>query len=95
MIGHSFGAYLILLYLKKYKTFSKKIKEVILLSPVGITPKEEDYKSKVKSFKDFLRVVGNNISWLFGLTYKSPFRCICACFKNKVFENAVKNCGFH
>jgi alpha-beta hydrolase superfamily lysophospholipase len=39
MIGHSFGGYLILLYLKKYKTFVSKIKEVILLSPVGITPK--------------------------------------------------------
>lgn len=39
MIGHSFGGYLILLYLKKYKTFVNKIKEVILLSPVGITPK--------------------------------------------------------
>jgi len=39
MIGHSFGAYLILLYLKKYKTFINKIKDVILLSPVGITPK--------------------------------------------------------
>lgn len=40
MLGHSFGAYLILLYLKKYKTFASKIKHVILLSPVGITPKE-------------------------------------------------------
>lgn len=38
-IGHSFGGYLILLYLNKFKTFTDKIKEVILLSPVGITPK--------------------------------------------------------
>lgn len=41
-----------------------------------------------------MHVVGNFLSWKFHLTYKSPFRCICACFKNKVFSDAVKKCGF-
>ncbi len=45
LISHSFGGYLTLLYILKYKTFLSNVKEVILLSPVGITPKEEDYKS--------------------------------------------------
>lgn len=48
----------------------------------------------MKNFGDCLHFLGNKISWLFGITYKSPFRCICACFKNKVFGNAVKDCGF-
>lgn len=40
MIAHSFGAYLVLLYLNGYKSYIDRIKEVILFSPVGITPKE-------------------------------------------------------
>lgn len=80
-IGHSLGAYLIIIYLIKYNTFHDRIKEIILFSPVGITSKQQDYKSKVKSFSDCLHLIGNKISWTFGLTYKSPFRFICPCLK--------------
>ncbi len=93
-MSHSFGGYLTLLYLLKYKSFHSRVKEVVLLSPVGITSKEQDYKSKVNNFSDCLHVVGNKISWAFGVTYKSPFRCLCVCLKDKVFANAVKGCGF-
>ncbi len=93
-VSHSFGGYLTLLYILKYKSFASNIREVILLSPAGITPKEEDYKSKMKGFSDCMHFLGNQLSWSFQITYKSPFRCICACFKRRVFGDAVKNCGF-
>jgi alpha-beta hydrolase superfamily lysophospholipase len=44
-VSHSLGGYLTLAYIMRHSPFIERIKEVILLSPVGITPKEEDYKS--------------------------------------------------
>ena len=44
-ICHSFSAYLtLLLTIKREEIVKKYIKQLLLLSPVGLTPKDEDYK---------------------------------------------------
>lgn len=44
-ICHSFSAYLAILFTIRHpKLTAKHIKQLLMLSPVGLTPKEEDYK---------------------------------------------------
>jgi pimeloyl-ACP methyl ester carboxylesterase len=45
-ICHSFSSYFTLLYSIRHKDMTKKhIKQLLMLSPVGLTTKEEDYKN--------------------------------------------------
>ena len=87
MINHSFSCYLVLLHLLENREESR-IKKLILLSPVGITPRENDYKSKISSCSDFLYFISSKIFWKLNLTYKSPLRKICCCFKKKILKNS-------
>lgn len=43
-ISHSFGAYVTLLFTLKH-SHKFNIEKCILLSPIGVTPKEKDYKN--------------------------------------------------
>lgn len=60
----------------------KHVKEIVLLSPIGITVKEEDYKSQVRGVSDFFYGLFVRIGWAFKLTYPFLMRTICCCCKN-------------
>jgi hypothetical protein len=70
---------------------AKHIKELLLLSPIGITIKEEDYKNEIHSFSDVLHTIINKFGWTFNLTYKSPLRTICSCCKQSLIEKSLKD----
>lgn len=45
MLAHSFSSYITFaLIIKQSQIALQYIKEAILFSPIGVTPKEEDYK---------------------------------------------------
>lgn len=45
-ICHSFSSYLLLLFSIRHPELAQdRIKKLVLLSPIGITTKEEDYKN--------------------------------------------------
>ena len=90
-ICHSFSAYLILLMNIKHPTIIKEhIKQMLLLSPVGLTPKEEDYKNQVKSCGDFIHLMMHKLAWCFKLTFKSPVRTICSCCRTRLIMNSLE-----
>lgn len=60
-----------------------------MLSPVGFTSKEEDYKKEINSCGDFFHTIIHKLGWTFRLTYKSPLRTICSCCKRKLIMNSL------
>jgi pimeloyl-ACP methyl ester carboxylesterase len=89
MISHSFSAYLSLRYLLTHPQ-ETRISSLLLLSPVGITPKEADYKNGINSCSDIFHTLLSKFGWTFNLTYKSPLRTICRCFKEKLIKDSFK-----
>lgn len=89
MINHSFSAYLSLRYLLMNPQ-DNRVTSLILLSPVGITPKENDYKNEIHSCSDIFNTLMSKFGWTFNLTYKSPLRTICSCFKEKLIKDSFK-----
>ena len=61
-----------------------------MLSPVGLTSKEEDYKKQVKNCGDFVHWLTHKMGWCFKLTYKSPLRTICSCCKTRLIMNSLE-----
>ena len=94
MINHSLSCYISLRYLLKNKS-ENRIKKLIMLSPVGITPKENDLKNKIRSCKDVWETFIGNFGWKFNLTYKSPLRTICSCLKKKLLTGAFSEYSFN
>jgi hypothetical protein len=66
------------------------IKRLLLLSPIGITTREEDYKNKIRSCSDVFYTILSKIGWAFNLTYKSPLRTICSCCKKSLVMDRIK-----
>jgi pimeloyl-ACP methyl ester carboxylesterase len=90
-ICHSFSAYLVLLFTIRYPDLTKRhIKQLVMLSPVGLTPKEEDYKREITSCGDILHTIIHKLGWTFNLTYKSPLRTICSCCKKRLIMNSLE-----
>ena len=90
MINHSFSCYLCLRHLILNPTDSR-IKKLILLSPVGITPKENDYKNTIHSCGDIWHTLVGKLGWNFNLSYKSIFRTICCCLKKKILTSSFSD----
>ena len=63
---------------------------MVLLSPVGITIAEDDYKSTSSSCCDCLYGFMVNVGWALKLNYKSILGKCCCCFKEKIIKNFVK-----
>lgn len=80
LMCHSFSGYICLRYLLE-ADYLDSVERVILLSPIGITPGHADYKNKIRSFGDFKNLCLSKLGWRFNLTYKSPLRTICCCFR--------------
>ena len=61
---------------------------MILLSPIGITPKENDYKYSIRGVKDVYYTLLAKFGWKFELTYKSPLRTVCSCCKDGILKGS-------
>lgn len=55
---------------------NKHIKEALLLSPVGITVKDEDYKNK-SGCVNFFQNIYYKLIWYSNLNHKSLFNLLC------------------
>ena len=60
-----------------------------MLSPVGLTPKEDDYKNNIRSCNDFIHLLTHKLGWTFNLTYKSPLRTCLSCCKKRLIMNSL------
>jgi hypothetical protein len=65
------------------------IKELLLLSPVGISTKEDDYKSYINSCSDIFAKAFYQIGWTFNLSFKTPFR-LCSCARGYLINKELK-----
>lgn len=93
-VCHSFSAYLLLRFSIRHPQFAQdRIKKLVLLSPIGITTKEEDYKNYINGCSDLLHTLLNKFGWAFNLTYKSPLRTICSCCKTSLIMGGLKKVG--
>jgi len=82
MICHSFSAYLALRFLTKFPTMmSQHVKEIVCLSPIGITPSEEDYKKGASGCHDCLYTALIKVGWSFKLNYKVILKTVGCCLK--------------
>lgn len=90
-VCHSFSAYLMFKFVTRNPAMTKEhVKEIILLSCIGITVAEEDYKARIESCSDLFHTVISKIGWTFNWTYKTLLRTICFCFKDYFISNYLK-----
>lgn len=93
-ICHSFSSYLLLLFsIRRPQLAQERIRKLVLLSPIGITTKEEDYKNYINGCSDLLHTLLNKFGWAFNLTYKSPLRTVCSCCKTSLIMGGLKEVG--
>ena len=90
MICHSFSAYVVLRFITNYPELSwKRIGQAVLLSPVGLTPLEEDYKSSPNGCGDCLYACFIKVGWALKLNYKTMLRNMFCCLKKTLINDFV------
>ena len=85
-ISHSFGAYITMKFAIKNQS-DLNIERCILLSPIGVTPMETDYKNRCKSYKDIFYYVLSWFAWKFDLTYKSALKKLHGSLKRRLLKS--------
>ena len=88
MICHSFSAYLALRFLTKFpEVMRQHVKQIVCLSPIGITPREEDYKNFSKGCRDCLYTALIKVGWNLKLSYKQLLKNLGCCLKDKILDD--------
>lgn len=91
-VGHSLGAYLLMLFLERYKG-QYPIAKCILLSAVGVTPKEQDYKNKISGCGDALQFCFSKFAWALNLSYKDILKILWISAKKNILRNSLSKYG--
>jgi pimeloyl-ACP methyl ester carboxylesterase len=97
LVGHSFGSYVTMLYTSFHE---KRVLRQVVFSPIGnyccdlgITPKELDYKSHIRSLKDVFQYLLNQLGWRFKLTYKTLLKYFACCWKKAALKSSFRDFG--
>ena len=60
-----------------------------MLSPVGLTLKEQDYKNEIRGCGDCIHLLYHKIGWCLRANFKSLLRTICCCCKKKMVMRSL------
>jgi|JI6StandDraft_1071083.scaffolds.fasta_scaffold03400_3 hypothetical protein len=52
-----------------------------------------DYKSRIRSFKDILNYLVNQLGWRFTLTYKTLLKYLACCWKRVALKSSFRDFG--
>lgn len=79
-------------FLLKHPSFVKNhVKQLILLSPIGITPASDDYKNKINSCSDIFHFIVSKIGWTFRITYKWVINKVLCFIREGLIDNYLRD----